>query len=325
MNDLISIIIPIYNVEKYVGRCIESVINQTYKNIEIILIDDGSTDSSKIICQKYTKEDSRIHYYFKKNGGVSLARNMGIEKSNGKFIQFVDADDYIEKNMVEVLYNNIIKYNADISTCNIKKMDKNGKILFPIQHLGIHTYTKDEYIKNIYDEKMYYAYPINKLIKKEIIGNIRFDEQVFNMEDILFILEITQNVKLVVYDGNEYLYNYVFRPDSASRKKYDEKNLSILRPMNIIIDKYLNLFSENLKDDFILGYYLESLKAYYYSKKTNNFLEYRDKLKLVKKQYYKYLLSSKYINNKSKLKLILANASPFIYYSLKYDLIKYKR
>ena len=116
-QDLISVIVPVYNVENYLKRCLDSIINQTYQNIEIILIDDGSTDNSGNLCEDYKKIDNRIKVVHKTNGGLSDARNTGIKKAKGKYITFVDSDDYVEYDYVEYLYNLIKKYDTNISFC----------------------------------------------------------------------------------------------------------------------------------------------------------------------------------------------------------------
>ena len=131
-KDLISVIIPVYNIEIYIKRCVNSIINQTYKNLEIILVDDGSTDNSGKICDDYEKKDARIKVIHKENGGLSDARNCGIEKSNGKYITTVDGDDFVTEKYVETLYNLIIENSADISSINrfdFLENDANGKCI----------------------------------------------------------------------------------------------------------------------------------------------------------------------------------------------------
>lgn len=124
MNRLnkISIIVPIYKVEIYLRKCVDSIVNQTYKNIEILLIDDGSPDNCGIICDEYAKKDERIKVIHKKNGGLSDARNYGIEASSGDYIMFVDSDDYISKDMCEILLKKALENNADIVSCNFKEI-----------------------------------------------------------------------------------------------------------------------------------------------------------------------------------------------------------
>ena len=130
MEELISIIVPIYRVEKYLNRCIDSILSQSYRNLEIILVDDGSPDNCSIICEEYAKKDKRIKVIHKKNGGLSEARNYGIEASTGDYIMFVDSDDYISKDMCKTLLINALENNADIVVCNFKEVytDKVEKI-----------------------------------------------------------------------------------------------------------------------------------------------------------------------------------------------------
>lgn len=119
MEDLISVIVPVYKVEKYINKCVDSIINQTYTNLEIILVDDGSPDNCGNICDEYAKKDNRIKVVHKENAGVSSARNIGLEKSSGKYITFIDADDYVEKNYCEELLNILKIENADCVACRL--------------------------------------------------------------------------------------------------------------------------------------------------------------------------------------------------------------
>ncbi len=122
----ISVIVPVYNVEKYLEKCLDSIVNQTYKNLEIVLIDDGSTDSSGRICDEYALRDDRFVVVHNENGGVSVARNAGVAKATGEYIMFVDSDDYVEKDIAEVLINLIKQHDADISMCGFKYADTDG-------------------------------------------------------------------------------------------------------------------------------------------------------------------------------------------------------
>ena len=115
MNPMISVIVPIYNVEKYLARCVDSIVNQTYKNLEIILVDDGSPDRCPQMCDDYAEKDSRIKVIHKKNGGLSDARNAGMAVATGEYISFIDSDDWIETSMFELLLNNIFQYDCEIS------------------------------------------------------------------------------------------------------------------------------------------------------------------------------------------------------------------
>ena len=127
-EELISIIVPVYKVEKYLDKCINSIVSQTYKNLEVILVDDGSPDSCGKMCDEWTKKDTRIKVIHKENGGLSDARNFGLDCAKGKYIQFVDSDDYIEKDMIEFLYKNLKENNADISICSNYMVDEENVI-----------------------------------------------------------------------------------------------------------------------------------------------------------------------------------------------------
>ena len=125
---LVSIIVPVFNVENYIEKCLNSIINQTYKNIEVILVDDGSTDNSGNICDVYSKKYNFIKVFHTKNGGVARARNIGLKNVTGKYITFVDSDDWIKEDYIMYLYSNLIKYNSEISCCNFDYIDENEKI-----------------------------------------------------------------------------------------------------------------------------------------------------------------------------------------------------
>ena len=118
MTEKITVIVPVYNVENYLNKCLDSLINQTYKNLEIIVINDGSTDNSGTICQEYAQKDNRIVYIEKENGGLSDARNAGLDRMTGSYVTFVDSDDWIEQDYVEVLYNKLTEHQADVSVGN---------------------------------------------------------------------------------------------------------------------------------------------------------------------------------------------------------------
>ena len=130
MNPLISVVVPVYNVEKYLDRCITSIVEQTYENLEIILVDDGSPDNSGAICDNWAKKDSRIKVFHKENGGAGDTRNYGVEKATGEYIAFVDSDDVIAPNYFEILYSNLVKYNADISCCDYFEFFDDQQITF---------------------------------------------------------------------------------------------------------------------------------------------------------------------------------------------------
>ena len=144
-NELISIIVPIYNVEKYLRQCLDSIMNQTYRNCECLLIHDGSSDNSEDICREYVSKDSRFRYFEKENGGVSSARNLGIEHSKGEYITFIDSDDWVDSDYLEVLYNSLVDERADIAISTYKQFNMDDNCYY------VHSYQRG-YEKRIFEK-----------------------------------------------------------------------------------------------------------------------------------------------------------------------------
>lgn len=207
MNDnaLISVIIPVYNVEQYLNRCMDSIINQTYRNLEIILIDDGSTDNSGKICDEYKLKDNRIKVIHKENGGVSSARNVGLDIAKGNYIGFVDSDDYIENDMYEILYELLVRNKTDISCCNKFVFNKNKNKFITSESFP----TKDGILSfdDILNDPKHDFYIWNKLFNKNLIEHIRFNEQLTLGEDLIFTYEVLKKMnKIVFYKKPKYYY-----------------------------------------------------------------------------------------------------------------------
>ena len=230
-NILITVIIPIYNVEKYLKKCLDSVINQTYNNLEIILIDDGSTDDSGLICDKYSKEDSRIIVEHIKNAGVSNARNIGIKKAKGEYITFVDSDDYIELNMYEKMIS-VIANNEypDIISCGFFSENEQKDFLANSNETlnEVDILNNNIAFKEIFTDKIG-AYIWNKLFKKNIIvlNSLLFDKRISYGEDLLFLCHFVDYSKKICC-MKEKLYHHIKRKDSITNTKFNKKLLSIL-------------------------------------------------------------------------------------------------
>lgn len=222
MEPLISVIVPVYNVESYLDKCIESIISQKYQNIEVLLIDDGSFDSSSIICDKWAKNDKRIKVTHKKNAGISSARNTGIRQANGIYLAFVDGDDKLNSNIYTTMVDCATKHNTDLVMCGYETFP-NGNIFIPnvIKNKVINSNDFISSSKTIHsDNDLCYSWRF--LIKKEIIDNNRifFDENIKIGEDFLFNLEIIMNSKSL-YVLPEALYNYrIDNEYSIMRTKY---------------------------------------------------------------------------------------------------------
>ncbi len=212
MDRLISVIVPVYNVEDYLEKCVDSIINQTYKNLEIILIDDGSTDSCPSFCDELKKRDKRIKVVHKSNGGLSSARNKGLDIAKGSLISFVDSDDYMEESMLEELKNNMDKYSSDIAVCDFYTVigSKKQTHSYKEKEFVLEEKQKFDYLDNEYGNLTVYAW--NKLYKKSLFDEIRYpDGKIF--EDSHIICELLEKARRVSYVVKP-LYNYIMRKDS---------------------------------------------------------------------------------------------------------------
>ncbi len=226
---LISIIVPVYQVEKYLEKCINSIINQTYKNLEIILVDDGSTDNSPAICDCFQRKDTRIKVIHQENGGLSHARNVGLEIATGDFIGFVDSDDWVETNMYEVLMSALQETGADIAVCDrfIDFEDSPSKSI-DIKYSEVKIHTGIETLKNILKGGKINDTVWNKLYKLTVLINIFFLEEKIH-EDILWTSQVIGQARFVVYIDYP-LYHYLQRNESLSRNN----NLFVKRGLDKI-------------------------------------------------------------------------------------------
>lgn len=237
---LVSVIIPVYNTEKYLNQCINSVLAQTLSDIEVLLIDDGSTDGSGKICDDYARKDKRIHVIHTSNHGVSHARNKGLEQAKGEYISFIDSDDWIDPDMIATLYRLIQTHHADLSTCGYIIEDENGSVIYNIKEKVIYTLNKWDAIYSLFHDK-YYKYKGNlcdKLYNKSIIERqqLKFNEKIYYNEDRLFIFQYLNECQSMAYTTSPY-YHYIMRPTSAMnrvRNTYQEKSSTFMDAFDIM-------------------------------------------------------------------------------------------
>lgn len=238
-DDLISVIVPIYNTEQYIEKCINSIVNQTYKDLEIILLNDGSTDNSKEICKKWSKMDSRIIFIDKANSGVSDTRNCGIDISKGKYISFVDSDDFLEPMMYEEMLKSIKENNSDLSTCGIFLI--NGSKKEQCLYNYPNNMKQKDFFRTIIKKNVTLW---NKLFKKEIIGNLRFDTDISISEDEVFLykyLEKANNISNI----NKPLYNYNQSNLNSALNIHDSKKYITSIKADYYICKILEKYNFN--------------------------------------------------------------------------------
>lgn len=222
----VTVVLPIYNVEKYLDRCINSVINQTFKNLEIILVNDGSTDNCLKICEKYKNIDDRIIIINQRNKGLSAARNSGIIKATSKYICFIDSDDYIEKDMIEYLYNGMKKYNSQITCCGFTNIYENGikeKITRPKKDF---VYTREKALDIHLISGYIDVVAWNKLYDIELFKNVKYPEGLL-YEDMLTTYKLIYNANKVVLLP-ESKYYYCKRSSSIGGANFSEKTLKLI-------------------------------------------------------------------------------------------------
>ena len=266
-NELISIIVPIYNTEKYLHECLNSIQQQTYPYFECIMVNDGSTDSSGIICQEYVENDSRFRYFEKDNGGVASARNLGLERSGGAYITFIDSDDWVEPNYLDVLYTALKENDTDVAISTYKRFAQDGVFYLRSysreddEFLNIGTRSRDSFLEILprLGELDHSFYSISsKLIKREIIGNLLFDEQISYAEDLNFFFYLYLGVESVVYVRD---YTYVYRTHDASTSQ-NVNELKALQELEI----YKKMFQQIDR----MG-----LPTFHYFKRMENVVTYR--------------------------------------------------
>lgn len=239
MQEKISIIVPVYNVEAYLERCIESILSQTYTNFELLLIDDGSTDASGYLCDQLALRDKRIRVIHKENGGLSAARNTGIDHASSDLIGFIDSDDYIDEDMYETLYCQLRESNADLSMCG------HYDVFHQIpekQVLEIKTWnlSSEEAIKMVMEAKVLSVTAVNKLYKKELFNHLKFEVGKIAEDAFIMIRLLDQCQKVVA--TNEKKYYYVHRENSITTQKFSLKFLNVIEAYeqnaNIIREHY---------------------------------------------------------------------------------------
>lgn len=321
---MISIIVPVYNMEKYIEECLKSILQQTYLNYEVILVDDGSTDNSGIICDEYQKRYEKVTVLHKKNGGVSSARNLGIDVAQGKYLMFVDCDDRIHPQICYFFEKLAEEENADIVIGKSKEGYYNGhKFSDNIKNCKYKTLVeKSERLKKIYVEDKYkYWTAWCKLYRKELFYEYRFEEgRAYEDNGLIFKLLYSANK---VIDIDEYFYFYSVNETGITKSSFCKKHMDVLWAYEMQIE----FFEEHSDMDMmrvIICKYLSTCADFYYKckdllKDNNEAHELKTKLKRgIKKWKYKFDLRIREIPNVYKILF------PFKYYPYAF-IVKLKR
>lgn len=323
----ISIIIPIYNMEKHLSKCIDSILKQTYSDFELILVNDGSTDSSLKICNDYEKKDNRVIVIDKKNGGVSSARNAGLDAARGEYIGFVDPDDFISSEMYEILYNDIVTTSSDIAVCGHQDLKENGTLLFSTANDEKVVINPTECLKEILDEKLYLGTCWNKLYDKRLFEGERFNEGMPIAEDLDILVRVIPKCKKVVYNSKPLYFwinhdNSTIHQDFIKNKKKWDGEIELCKR----IIEYMHDNNEELLDYAIKRYVrinFSCLAKIVLNKYDFNFVkQYKDNIL----KYYSDCMKYDFISFGFKLKLFLIKINPrlLLLFNYFYVLIKHR-
>ncbi len=308
-NSKISVIIPVYKVEKYLNRCVQSIVDQTYKNLEIILVDDGSPDNCPAMCDAWAKKDNRIKVIHKKNGGAYSARNTGLDAATGDYIGFVDGDDYILSQMYDTLYGLITEYKTDAAACAILRESSNGYIE-DWSDGSLHLFDNTELLQWVGTaEGLIPVHLGNKLFSVACINGIRFQNFKY-AEDVLFNFQVSLKIKSLIFKSDPF-YHYNNNYESISHVEFNEARFDEHKVMDIIFDLVKDkpdVLSFCIKGDVLKSF--RTIKEMCTSGKClNRFSLIRDRIISHKNEIFKSGLYSK----ATKLKTLLLLLLPEIY------------
>lgn len=278
---LISVIVPVFRVENYIVRCVESLVGQTYHNLEIILVDDGSFDGCSQICNEWGKRDSRITVLHKTNGGLSDARNAGMKIAAGEYISFIDSDDYISPDFYEVLLASIQNEGSDVIECGVVKVYENGKADAFFDDLTIHSFSTEEGLSYLIGENIFHQYVWNKLYRTEIVSDFFFPVGKLN-EDEFWTYQVFGGAKKVT-KVNRTMYFYFQRSTSIMGEKFNVRRLDALEG-KAARQKYVNQYYPSLAVQAKIDFYSSCVFSYQSALKYLSGEERREALRKIKEQ-----------------------------------------
>lgn len=302
MYPLISVIVPVYNVEKYLGRCLDSIIAQSYNNLEIILVDDGTRDNSDKICDEYAQKDSRIKVLHTENGGLSAARNRGLKIITGDYVAFVDSDDYIAENMIEKLFDAIKSNNADISICNPIHIFDDNKAEFDNTNKESVIYSPIEAIKEMWYQTSFLPSAWAKLFNAELFKETKYTEGII-FEDIDIMHEVFIKANKIAYLPQG-LYAYIHRENSITTQKFSEKDFYILNICRKITD-FAKEYGEGLEEAALAYSVTGNMRVYLSTPREEKYSDIISQTESYITEKGKIVLKDTHLRKKAKLGLRL--------------------
>lgn len=310
----ISVIIPVYNVRNYLTVCLDSILKQSFADYELILVDDGSTDGSGDICDKYAEKDSRIIVIHQKNAGQSNARNHALDIAKGEWIAFVDSDDCIEPIMFEILYNQAVNYNADISSCSFKSVDEKNIAQYDYPTtVDAHSYelSLDDVINGLLTHEKYRFEVWNKLWKRELIGEIRFVESQL-CEEVYFDRKIFINAKRFVSTDLP-LYHYLTNRNGNTNSQFREKKIGSLSEYIRFNEDLCSIGKERLGQIMLFCEVKAAIQLYYHAFVTKQDDRLLTEIYQHFEKGYKKITNKKIRNKKDEFGMRIFSISPKLY------------
>ena len=315
MSKKISIIVPVYNTFDYLEKCIFSICNQSYKDLEIIIVDDGSKDLSPKLCDQLAKKDNRIKVIHKANGGLSDARNIGIRNATGKYLSFIDSDDYIENGMYEYLINNMEKYDCDIGICGwylVRNEIRNNCSFISKERV----LSKEECIDALLCKNSFDNFMCNKIFKRDLFNNIEFPVGK-KMEDLATLYKLIHR-SYKIYTNSKPFYNYVLRDGSITSNLFNQIDVLSFQPYidrkNFLLENYPNL-KNRILSNYFTACRMNLIIAYNSKNRNEEFEKDREKdLKL----YRKYVLFDNSLSIRNKISFILSSLNPKLFFKVRF-------
>ena len=327
---LISIVVPVYKVEKYLKKCVDSILNQSYTDIEVILVDDGSPDDCGKICDEYTEKDKRVKVIHKENGGLSDARNIGLENASGDYILFIDSDDWIHEDMVDILYRNLKANDTDMSMCMFKYVfEESEEEVFDECHCTeqVEVLSSEDILRRYYSEdRVPYVVAWNKLYKKDLFKEIRYPKGKIHEDEFTSYRLIHQSDKIaVIYSA---LYYYLQRAGSITGGDIKAKHWDIWQAYSESKAYYRSYNQHEFINLVREKEFKEIINMYSQLYLMKNDIECQKKKKILKKRYQKMfypMIKKSQLGLKEKVESILFRFTPEGYSFLKFLIHKMRR
>lgn len=307
MNDLITVIIPIYNVEQYLRRCVDSVLAQTYKNLEIYLVDDGSPDNCGKICDEYASKDNRIKVIHKKNGGLSDARNAALDVCMGEYISFIDSDDYVSEDFIESLYLAIKRFDTKLSICGINKFSEPEN-----SHVDYCPADEESCVSGseMY-ETVWRPSACNKMYHRSIFESLRYPFGKL-YEDLFIYHDVLAQVDRIAFTGKNSYY-YFDRPDSIINKSYDIRNTDEIEGLDLRINKLRELNCAELADRHLVFMFNNTVEAFVNLKNKRGAEKRLKAVKTICDAHFREMMSCDKFTDAQKVKISMFRYFPDIY------------